>query len=47
MLTYADIQVDCVDSSAPALLLAEKNAALNGVTDKLTLIKQDVAGIPC
>ena len=34
--------VDCVDSSAPALALAAKNGALNGVTDKLELIKSDV-----
>jgi 23S rRNA G2069 N7-methylase RlmK/C1962 C5-methylase RlmI len=34
--------VDCVDSSAPALALAERNGELNGVRDKLELIKSDV-----
>jgi ribosomal protein L11 methylase PrmA len=34
--------VDCVDSSAPALALADKNAHLNGVSAKLTLVKSDV-----
>jgi len=34
--------VDCVDSSAPALALADKNAKLNDVSDKLTFTKADV-----
>lgn len=34
--------VDCIDSSAPALALADKNGRLNGVSAKLTLVKSDV-----
>jgi hypothetical protein len=35
--------VHCVDSSVPALSLAERNGHLNGVADKLTFVKADVA----
>lgn len=35
-------QVDLVDGSEPALVLAAENAALNGVTDKIRPVCQDV-----